>query len=135
MVDVLSREQRSHCMASIKRRNTTPEIQLRKALWSMGLRYFVRTSLPGRPDIVFSRKKVAIFVDGCFWHKCPIHYQAPTTNADFWERKIEKNVERDQLTNIKLADTGWTVIRIWEHEIRQDLDATVGRILSSLTKS
>ena len=101
---------------------------LRKALWKSGLRYHLRPGLPGTPDLAFSGRKVAIFVDGCFWHGCPEHYTRPVRNAAFWSRKIERNLCRDRKANQNLADLGWGVIRIWEHEIPQDLDSVVRRI-------
>ena len=101
---------------------------LRKALWESGLRYRLRLCLPGTPDLAFIGRKVAIFADGCFWHGCPEHYTCPVRNASFWRRKIKRNLSRDRKANQNLADLGWSVIRIWEHEIPQDLDSVVRRI-------
>ena len=101
---------------------------LRKALWKSGLRYRLRLCLPGTPDLAFIGRKVAIFVDGCFWHGCPEHYTCPVRNAAFWRRKIKRNLSRDRKANQNLADLGWSVIRIWEHEIPQDLDSVVRRV-------
>src|SRR3990167_909880 len=98
-MDVLNPEQRSYCMSRIKGKNTKPEVALRKALWGLGFRYRIKSRLPGKPDIVFPALKVAIFVDGCFWHKCPEHYISPKTRVDFWEKKISGNVERDEIKN------------------------------------
>jgi len=119
-------------MAKITGSNTKPEIRLRRALWRAGYRYLVKNSLPGNPDLVFTRQRLAVFVDGCFWHRCPIHYQAPTTNAYFWETKIAKNVDRDERVNSELREIGWTVLRIWEHEIKKDLDGSVNKVISVL---
>ena len=69
-----------------------------------------------RPDIVFTRVRVAVFVDGCFWHRCPEHGSSPKTNSGWWRQKLDTNVERDRATDTALAEAGWTVIRIWEHE-------------------
>lgn len=120
MADVLTPEQRSFCMSRIKGRDTRPELRIRKALWSLGYRYRIGTGLPGRPDIVFQKQKVAVFIDGCFWHRCPRHYQAPASNTEFWEKKINRNVERDREIDHELACQGWMVKRIWEHEVKEE---------------
>lgn len=129
MVDVLSTDQRSYCMSRIRGRDTGPEKILRKALWAAGLRYRIKNKLPGKPDLVFFGKKIAVFVDGCFWHGCPKHYVKPKSNTDFWEEKIAGNVARDLRTNINLNERGWLVIRIWEHQIKQDLAGCTRSIL------
>ncbi|WP_105101274.1 very short patch repair endonuclease [Microbulbifer pacificus] len=132
MTDVLSAEQRAYCMSQIKGANTEPELSLRKALWILGLRYRIKNKLPGRPDIIYPTSKVAIFVDGCFWHKCPKHYTPPKTRAKFWEEKISKNVERDKKNNALLECQGWKVIRFWEHEIKDSLDDCVEVVVRTL---
>ena len=100
--------------------NTAPEVAIRRELHRRGLRYRVNMPLPQiprvRPDIVFTRIRVAVFVDGCFWHRCPEHGTSPKTNAEWWHLKLDTNVERDRQTDTALAEAGWTVIRIWEHE-------------------
>ena len=73
--------------------------------------------LPGKPDFVFPKLRIALFVDGCFWHRCPKCYHKPATNADFWEAKIGRNVERDKEVNLELKKRGWKVVRVWEHEL------------------
>lgn len=95
-----------------------PELVLRKALWRSGIRYRLRNTLPGRPDLVFLGAKVAVFVDGCFWHRCPIHSVAPRTNQEFWEAKLSGNVARDRKNDGLLASQGWRVLRFWEHEVQ-----------------
>jgi len=118
MIDVLTKKQRSYCMSRIRSKDTQPEIFLRKAISSAGVKgYRLHYKLSGRPDIVFPRKKIAVFIDGCFWHKCPKCFVKPKTNVRFWNRKIESNVKRDRAVNTRLKRDGWTVIRIWEHEI------------------
>lgn len=111
--------------------HTAPEMAIRRVLHRRGLRYRVNMPLPEirriRPDIVFSRARVAVFVDGCFWHRCPEHGSSPKTNADWWRRKLDANVERDRKTDTVLADAGWMVIRIWEHE---DATAAADRVES-----
>lgn len=133
MPDVLTLEQRRRCMSSVRGTNTKPELLLRKALWHKGLRYRLKSELSGKPDIVLPRYKIAIFVDGCFWHNCPEHGSLPETNKLFWENKIARNVERDNEVNILLHQNGWMVIRVWEHEIKQSLEKVVKNILLSLS--
>ena len=133
MTDVLTREQRSYNMSRIRGKNTKPELIFRKALWSAGLRYRLSSKLPGKPDLVFLGKKVTVFVDGCFWHKCPEHFQWPKTQPDFWRQKITRTVERDKEVTDQLKKMGWTVVRIWEHELRNSLEKTVKRIDHALS--
>lgn len=127
-------ESRSRNMAAIKSHNTGPEIRLRKALFAAGIRFRVREKIYGSPDIVFKKKKVAVFVDGCFWHQCPACYKPPVANKEFWEKKIESNVKRDKEVEKKLRDEGWKVIRIWEHSIKKDVSAEVNRIKNVLNE-
>lgn len=107
-------------MQANRGRDTGPEMQLRRLLHTSGLRYRVHWPVPGerrrRIDIAFTRSKVAVFVDGCFWHRCPDHYSAPKVNGEFWDAKIRKNVERDAHTTSLLVETGWLVMRFWEHD-------------------
>jgi len=121
-------------MARIRSRNTGPEIRLRQALWAEGFRYRLNSRLPGRPDIVFAREQVAIFVDGCFWHGCPVHYSPPLTRHDFWKEKLRKNVLRDIAADDALKSEGWQVVRIWQHEL-SDMENVVRRIGGLLEKS
>ena len=107
-------------MQSNKGRNTAPEMAIRRLLHSEGLRYRVNTrpvlELRRTADIVFSRQKLAIFIDGCFWHGCPAHYQRPVANREYWEEKVRRNITRDVETDHALRENGWTVLRFWEHE-------------------
>ena len=126
---------RSRNMAAVKRSNTKPEIALRHALHAFGLRY--RKDYPLRlgrklirPDIAFTRSRVAVFIDGCFWHRCPQHGEVPATNVSFWSAKLEANVARDREQDRLLSDAGWLVIRIWEHE---PLDAAITAVRAALT--
>lgn len=99
-------------------RDTSPELALRRELHSRGLRYRVHLRFESRRvvDIAFIRPKVAVFVDGCFWHRCQTHKNYPSTNSDFWRLKLDSNVERDRDTDRRLREAGWVVIRVWEHE-------------------
>lgn len=107
-------------MRSNKGRDTRPELELRRAVHALGLRYRVSTRpLPGvrrTADIVFPRVKIAVFLDGCFWHGCPNHHTVAKTNARFWADKVEQTRRRDRETDELLSQAGWTVLRVWEHE-------------------
>lgn len=107
-------------MVAQRRRDTAPELALRRALHGAGLRFRVGHPLPGIPrrraDVVFTRVGLAVFVDGCFWHDCPEHGTRPKSRAAWWEEKLRRNVERDRDTDARLAEAGWIVARFWEHE-------------------
>ncbi len=129
-------EGRSRNMKANRRSDTKPEVALRKALHARGLRYRkdLRLDLPSgvrvRPDIVFTARKVAVFVDGCFWHVCPVHGREPTSNEWYWTPKLRRNVERDKAANEALAEAGWQVVRLWEHETLDDAITAVTTALS-----
>jgi len=110
----------SRRMARVRQRGTDVEIELRRALHALGLRYRLQVSLSKKPrrvaDIVFIGARVAVFVDGCFWHGCPLHATWPKENAGFWRAKIEANRARDADTTRRLRELGWEVIRVWSHE-------------------
>lgn len=114
-------------MRANKGRDTKPELAVRRLLHAAGLRYRVNHPvLPRRTaDIVFTRAKVAVFIDGCFWHGCPIHYQAPSANGNYWYAKATQNAARDADTTARLSELGWTVLRFWEHERPGDVAAAV----------
>ena len=131
----MTREQRSFNMSRIRGRDTGPEVLLRKLLFANGLRgYRVKSRLFGKPDIVFPRYRVAVFVDGCFWHKCPVCFIKPETNRKFWEDKIGGNIKRDKAVNEKLAQEGYKVVRFWEHEIRSNLNKCYLRVHKELVR-
>lgn len=122
-------------MAAIKGKDTSPEIRIRKMLYARGIRgYRIHYALTGKPDIVFTKQKVVIFIDGCFWHKCPQCFQEPQTNREFWMKKINGNVARDEKVNAELTGEGWTVLRFWEHEVRKNPDSVVDRIAEVVQK-
>lgn len=128
MTDVLTRSQRSYCMSKIRGKNTEPELRLRRELWHRGLRYRLHYRLLGKPDLVFLGPKVVVFIDGCFWHKCPDHFRWPTSRPEFWREKIGANVMRDQRVTKALNEEGWKVLRFWEHQIQGDLRTVVEEI-------
>jgi len=119
-------------MSHIRGKNTAPEMLLRKALWKSGKRYRIHYEITGKPDIVFPGKKIAIFVDGCFWHGCPDHGTRPKTNKKFWETKISKNIARDHHVTRTLSKSGWRVLRFWEHEINHDINLVLQKIIQML---
>jgi DNA mismatch endonuclease (patch repair protein) len=110
----------SRRMSRQRTRDTEPEMLLRRELHRRGLRYRVDAALPGLPrrraDVLFTRARVAVFVDGCFWHGCPEHKTAPTSNGAWWAAKLARNIERDCETDAHLRSFGWTVLRVWEHD-------------------
>lgn len=115
-VDTLSPEERSIRMGLVRHRDTRPELAVRKAVSSLGYRYRLQGKLPGRPDLVFARLRVVVFVHGCFWHRhahCA-RTRIPKSKQDFWIRKFEENVKRDKLTRRGLQAAGWKVVVIWE---------------------
>jgi DNA mismatch endonuclease (patch repair protein) len=121
---------RSLLMARVRRTGTGPEIVLRSALHRAGYRYRVNggVGLPGTPDIVLPKFRLAIFVDGCFWHGCPQHGTVPKSNTEFWTTKILRNQQRDRQALKALRGCGWSVIRVWEHEIKGGINRVIGRI-------
>ena len=127
MVDTLTPAQRSERMSRIRSGDTKPEIVLRKALHKLGFRFRVHgTRLPGKPDIVLTKYKTAIFVHGCFWHRHPGCKVAttPKSNTDFWTDKFARNVERDERVVQQIEDGGWRVIIVWECDVDSPLKAT-----------
>ncbi|QKC98389.1 very short patch repair endonuclease [Mesorhizobium sp. NZP2298] len=106
-------------------RDNAFERSVRSLLFARGLRYRVHFSLPGMPrrtcDVAFPKKKIAIFLDGCFWHCCPVHGSLAKTNSDFWSRKFKRNTDRDHETDVHLYSQGWRVLRFWEHEQPYDI--------------
>ncbi|MCW3998850.1 MAG: very short patch repair endonuclease [Candidatus Bathyarchaeota archaeon] len=129
-MDNLTKEKRSKVMASIHSKDTLPEVLLRKALWRRGFRFRVQYGR-SKIDIAFPKQRVAVFVDGCFWHGCPIHSHKIGTNVGYWQPKLEKNKERDKVKTAKLADEGWVVLRFWEHELAS-VDSVVEKIAKTI---
>lgn len=126
---------RSDLMSRIRSKETKPEIQFRKVLWGLGLRYRKNVKkLQGTPDIVFTKFKLIIFIDGEFWHgyNWEEKKRKIKSNRDFWIPKIERNMQRDRQNNRKLEEQGWTVLRFWDSEIKKELGACLNRVLIHL---
>lgn len=121
-----SSEAVSRQMRAMPRRDTGPELALRRSVHRRGMRYVLGgAGLPGRPDLVFSRRRIAVFVDGCFWHGCPTHGVRPRANAEWWAAKLDANTARDRRNDRDLIEAGWAVVHVWEHE---DPDEAAGAL-------
>ena len=129
MTDRITKEQRSQVMKSIKGQSLL-ENEVSKALWHKGVRFRKNVrSLFGNPDISIKKYKIVIFIDSCFWHACPIHGNTPKSNTDFWKDKLKRNKERDLEVSAYYNDKGWSVIRIWEHELKDDFDGVIEKLI------
>jgi DNA mismatch endonuclease, patch repair protein len=121
------------------RRDTLPEVAVRRLLHASGMRYRVNVPVPGMPrrtiDIVFSKARIAIFMDGCFWHGCPQHATQPKANAEWWRTKLDKNIARDVETTEHLRAEGWTVLRFWEHEAPGEVAARIAGVVTDFKSS
>lgn len=132
-MDNLTKAQRHKNMKHIKSQDTNPEVMLRRALWHRGIRYRKNCRLlPGKPDIVLTRPKIVIFVDGDFWHGKDIEKikRQIKSNRGYWIPKIERNVERAKEVNDALLADGWLVLRFWESDIKQNLDGCITKVMS-----
>lgn len=133
MADTRTPEQRRRIMASVRSKNTSPEIRLRRALFHAGIRgwrcHYKRA--PGKPDLAWPSLKVAIFVDGGFWHGHPSRHK-PGRSGEYWDEKIAGNVARDRQIDAALQAAGWVAIRVWDFEIRRDVATVVNRVVSAL---
>lgn len=132
MGDILTPAQRRLCMSRVRSTDTRTEMRLRQALWAAGLRYRLRSKLPGKPDLVFTGRHIAVFVDGCFWHRCPVHATEPRTNSAFWKEKLDANVARDRRVDAELEQSGWRVLRFWEHDVKHRLEHVVVTIYDAV---
>ena len=129
-MDNLTPAQRAKCMSKIKRKDTKAERIFRKAIWHKGIRgYRIDVNQPGKPDLFFPRIRLAVFIDGYFWHKCSECFVKPKSNQDYWLPKIERNVERDRENENKLEKMGIEVIRFWEHDIKKNLDQIIEKFV------
>jgi DNA mismatch endonuclease (patch repair protein) len=136
VTDFLSKETRSRVMARIRSKNTKPELALRRALFGAGIRGWrchPRT-VAGKPDLAFTRWRVAVFVDGCFWHGHP-DYFTPGKSGAYWDAKIARTQQRDRLANAALGEAGWVVLRFWDFDVEGDLGGCVARIAEVLAEA
>ncbi|MHA1787835.1 MAG: very short patch repair endonuclease [Candidatus Helarchaeota archaeon] len=129
-MDNLTREQRKKNMQSIRSKDTKPEQMIMNEFKRRKI-YFAKhvKKIFGNPDIVFRRKKIVVFIDSDFWHGHPERYIAPKTNVEYWKEKIERNKRRDQIVNRELSEQGWRVIRLWEYDIKRNLEDCINKIL------
>jgi DNA mismatch endonuclease (patch repair protein) len=131
MPDSVSKSERSRIMSHVRSSDTGLERDVRRSLCAMGVRYRLHNDLPGKPDIVIPRYHMALFVDSCFWHGCPEHGRMPSSNRDYWQSKIQRNRQRDQEVRELLDSQGWSVARIWEHDVRKDCTAALLQVFSA----
>lgn len=130
MTDNLTPEKRKKVMCSIKSKNSKPELILWSVLDHRSFRRYPK--ITGRPDIGCQKRKIAIFVDGCFWHGCPNCYKPPTTRASYWAEKLERNTTNDRKVNELLGRKGFKVLRFWEHQIIEDIDSCLKDIREAI---
>jgi DNA mismatch endonuclease (patch repair protein) len=132
--DRMTREQRSAVMARVRVKDTAPELALRRALWSAGVRGWRchPRNVAGRPDFAWIGRRIAVFVDGAFWHGHPEHYWGQS--GQFWDEKIARNRARDKRVNRELAEAGWTVLRLWDFEVEHELAACVEKVVAALAQ-
>lgn len=136
MDDTFTKEQRSKNMKSIRSAGTTLENIITKELWRRGIRFRRNVrKLLGCPDIAIQKDRIVIFIDSCFWHSCPIHGRVPSSNTEYWEKKLMRNRERDIEVTEYYKQKRWNVYRIWEHEIKEDLNGTIEKIVDFISKS
>lgn len=129
MADTVSKKKRSEIMSKVKSKNSKIEVNFRKAIWKAGFRYSKNpTKYFGKPDLALKKHKTVIFVDSCFWHGCKRHCRLPSARKKYWTAKIERNKERDKEVNRHYKKIDWKVIRIWEHEILENIQKTVEKI-------
>jgi DNA mismatch endonuclease, patch repair protein len=119
MTDNLTKEQRKKNMRAIKSQSTL-ENKVTKDLWRLGFRFRKNANLYGKPDISIKKYKIVIFIDSCFWHCCPVHGNMPKSNKDYWEKKLERNIQRDIEVNQYYIDKGWNILRVWEHDLKEN---------------
>ena len=120
MADIHSEEKRSYNMSRIRGRDTKPELKLKDFFEKKNFIY--QADKYGKPDFINYRKKIVVFIDGCFWHKCPRCFKLPETNKEFWKNKINNNVRRDKEVTLNYKNSGWKVVRIWTHDLKKFLN-------------
>jgi DNA mismatch endonuclease, patch repair protein len=128
MTDNLTKEQRRKNMQAIKSQSKL-ENKVTRELWKQGIRFRKNVkSLPGKPDIAIKKYKLVIFIDSCFWHVCPLHGNMPKSNQEYWIRKLNRNQARDKEVNQYYKENGWKILRVWEHELKKDLQLTIDKM-------
>jgi DNA mismatch endonuclease (patch repair protein) len=121
-------------MRRVRSRDTSLERRVRSALHRRGLRFRLSYPLFGKPDVVFVRARVAVFLDSCFWHGCPLHVRLPKSRTEYWYPKIQRNAERDAQTNAAYARSGWKALRFWEHDLTDNFDRCIKRIAQTVRR-
>lgn len=134
-MDKYDKKTRSAMMAGIRSKWTYPERRLHGFLKSRKVKHVMHPRLPGKPDILLKDKKVVIFIDSCFFHKCPRCFVMPKSNRGYWKTKIRRNVTRDHINTKMLQGSGWVVLRLWEHEVNNKIEYCVNKILERLSGS
>jgi DNA mismatch endonuclease (patch repair protein) len=135
MADNVNPQVRSQTMKAVKSKNSKMEVKFRSTLWRLGFRFYKNVgTMPGKPDIVFPRKKIIIFLDSCFWHGCPLHLRLPSSNVEYWQAKINRNQSRDEKINNIYSEMNWRIFRIWEHELKENFDDLLQKIAKELEK-
>jgi DNA mismatch endonuclease (patch repair protein) len=134
-MDTFDTETRSRIMSRVRSKNTGLEENFIAMLRAAKIKGFIRHAdeLPGKPDVVFRKAKVAVFIDSCFWHGCPKHLRRPSSNTAYWQPKIDRNINRDRRIRAALRRLGWSVIRVWEHDMKKPASA-VKRVSRALEK-
>ncbi|SRR6266516_5709365 len=134
-MDTVDKEIRSRVMSTIRSKDTKLERALFAVLENAGITDFIchEQSLPGKPDIVFMDAKIAVFLDSCFWHGCSKHLRKPSSNQDYWQPKIENNIKRDLRNRAKLRRMGWSVLRVWEHDLKNS-SAVIMKVRGALNR-
>lgn len=132
-MDKVSKKIRSKTMSAIRSCDTKMELKFRGALFKRGVRYRKNVgNLPGKPDVSIKSKKIAIFLDSCFWHCCPQHFRHPQSNLEYWANKFSRNKLKDKRVNGQYKKMGWKVIRFWEHEVDKDLGNCIKKVIDNL---
>lgn len=135
IVDNVDPATRSRIMSRIRGKDTTPELSLRRALFGLGVRYRVHNRrVPGTPDISHTKTRVAVFVDGCFWHGCPQHYSTPASRQEYWAGRLAYNKDLRQRVKARLLAGNWEALEFWECEVKRDADEAAARISQAIQR-
>lgn len=130
MADIFSKEKRSRIMSKVRSKDSKLEVDFRKQLWKAGYHYRKNsTKYFGKPDLVLKKFKTVIFIDSCFWHGCNKHKPMPRTNKKFWKEKIKRNIERDQKVTEFYEKNNWNIIRVWEHDLKNNMKTKTNEII------